>query len=684
LHYQPEFVAFERDQWAAYREMNELIADEIAKIAGPDDLIWIHDFHLFLVPQILRQKRSELKIGFFLHVPFPSSEVFRQLPVREEILSSLLEADLIGFHDYSYLRHFCETIVRLLGLETTFLAVKRGPKVTRLGVFPVSIDTEHFQRKSLEAGVRTLGRSAESGRFLFLGVDRLDYIKGVDLKFKAFASLLKRYPDCREKVSLLQIAVPTRTGAPAYARLAQEIAQLVGEINGEYSTPTWTPIQYIHSSVSNDELIALYRGADALIVTSKRDGMNLVALEYIASQDATAKPGVVLLSEFAGALSSLSATISINPWDADGTAERMHQAMNMPAHERATRIQTMQEALRRYTSTDWANNFVGDLARTSHERPRGPTLISAEDRCIETIRDRILASVAEQVVLFLDYDGTLVPIQPTPELAILGENEKRDLKELIDRYKPWLETTILSGRESGFIEEELGDLGVHLAAEHGAKHFDPLLGEWHRRIHRNRTTWYSTALKIISDYTSHVPYSRIEKKQYAITWHYRQSPAEFADYQALKLAEELEHGLANLPVSILRGKKVIEVRSVEADKGIFASAFLDSRDRRAFALGVGDDRTDEDLFLAIKGRGLSIKVGAGASAADFALSSQNEVMAFLERLLPELDGPMRMRLRNSEQPRMLADVEKATSLSDLKAHVRPSHKLRRANPILRH
>jgi trehalose 6-phosphate synthase/phosphatase len=311
-------------------------------------------------------------------------------------------------------------------------------------------------------------------------------------------------------------------------------------------------------------------------------------------------------------------------------------------------------------------------------------MISTDAKQIEVVRDRILSSVAERAVLFLDYDGTLAPIQPTPELAILTHEEKHAIKELIDRHKPWLETVLVSGRESGFLEEELGELGIHIAAEHGAKHFDPLLGQWHRRIHRSRNSWYPTALKIISDYASHVPYSRIEKKQYAISWHYRQSPQEFADFQALKLAEELELGLANLPVSILRGKKVIEVRAIEADKGVFAGAFLDARAQRSVAFAIGDDRTDEDLFTALRGRGVSIKVGPGPSAADFAIATQAQVLPFLTRLLAALDAPMRERMNTPADARSHQAAAEPVPVADLTPHTRPTKKNRKANSTVRH
>lgn len=635
LHYQPELVQFDAQAWAAYREVNERIAKEIAAFAEDEDLVWIHDFHLFLVPKILRKLRPRLRTGFFLHVPFPSSEVFRQLPVREEILDSLLDADLVGFHDYSYLQHFGSALLRLLGLESNFVSVKRGGRTTRLGVFPVSIDTESFMKRAKDPKVCALAETFVKPQFQFLGVDRLDYMKGIDLKLKAFRELLTSHPEYRGRVSLLQVAVPTRTGVPVYMELARETARLVGEINGAFSTPTWTPIQYLHSSVTPEQLLALYSASDALLVTSKRDGMNLVALEYIASQREN-RPGVVVLSEFAGAISTLSHVLAVNPWDFAGTAKKMIQAMEMPRAEKLLRQETMQRYLMKYTATHWATSFIDELARGEpSDRAEGPPVIQPDHQAVEMLSARILASHVERIVVFVDYDGTLTPIRSRPEDAVIDDTTRASLKQWC--HYDWLDLVVMSGRDSQFLSEQLGTTRCMLAAEHGAKTLDPATGRWRKRVHSDRSSWFPAALKTMTDYTARVPGSHIEKKQFSIAWHYRNAPSEFGEFQARKLAEELELGLANLPVNILRGKKVIEARAIEAHKGVFARSFLDSSAPGTFAIAIGDDRTDEDMFAAIRGRGLSFKVGRGASAADVALPSQEDVVEFMDALFARLD-----------------------------------------------
>lgn len=646
LHYQPELVDYDAAAWASYREVNERIAKEIAAFANDDDLIWIHDFHLFLVPKFLRALRPNLRIGFFLHVPFPSSEVFRQLPVREDILDSLLHADLVGFHDYSYLQHFGSTVMRLLGAEVNFMSATRGGRTTRLGVFPVSIDTDEFLKQSKKPEITQLVQDMRRKEFLFLGVDRLDYMKGLDLKLKAFRELLKSRPDLRGKVALLQVAVPTRGNVPVYQELARETARLIGEINGEFATPTWTPIHYIHASVTFQQLLALYRSADSLLVTSKRDGMNLVALEYIASQD-TERPGVVLLSEFAGAISTLSHTLAVNPWDIEGTAAKMVQAIEMAKPERLSRLKTMQDYLKSYNSTNWASSFIEDLSKSERvSRIDGPPVIQPNNQAVKWLASRILAANPERIALFIDYDGTLTPIRSRPEEAVLDDITRRALQTL-SSYS-WIDLVVVSGRDSKFLSEQLEDVRCFMAAEHGAKSFDPATGKWRKRVHSARGSWYTDALKVMTDYASRVPHSKVEKKQFAIAWHYRLSPKDYGDFQARKLAEELELGFANMPVNVIRGKKVIEARAIEADKGVFARSFLETSSPKSFAIALGDDRTDEDLFNAIRGRGLSFKVGKENSSADVALPAQADVVPFLLALAKELDRRVRDASSKSE------------------------------------
>lgn len=636
LHYESSRVQFRDDQWRAYVEVNKQFARAILEVARDDDLIWVHDFHLFLLPKFLKRRNPRLRIGLFLHVPFPSSEVFRQLPVREEILDAVLYADLIGFHDYSYLRHFINTIYYVLGIESSMLSVRNEGRTTRLGVFPVSIDVQDFKRQAALLPVTTHLRKLKQSQpyeKLVLGVDRLDYIKGIELKLKAFREMLRQYPDMRHSVGLLQIAVPSRVDIPGYIELKYEIEQLVGEINGEFGKPNYVPVQYIFASVSFHELLALYRHADALLVTSKRDGMNLVALEYIVSQPPN-DPGVVILSEFAGAISMLSHVIPTNPWDINRTALNIRHALTMNRSERVEGHRSMMRYLDTYSATDWANSFMSNLDASGGDPEADRTqTISVRERSNPAFKKLREFIGNRKVLICLDYDGTLVPIVERPELAVLPPSQRQALRRLLKDDR--VELVVVSGRDSKFLDAQLGGLNIAMAAEHGVQYCARGAKRWQTLIRSDRQQWYRIARQVMKDYTARVPDSFIERKQFAISWHYRQSPAEFAAFQARKLKSDLEDALSGLPVAVVFGKKVVEVKAVEANKGAFYSWYTKNQSevRGRAVLAIGDDATDEDLFSSAASDGVSIKVGEGATIAPFRLERQEDVVPLLLKLI---------------------------------------------------
>lgn len=646
FHYEGGRIKFEPKSWQAFQAVNQQIAEAIAALSLPGDHIWVHDFHLFLVPEYLRKLDIQARIGFFLHIPFPSSELFRQLPVREEILQGLLGADLIGFHDYSYLRHFCQALLGVLELDSNMLSLRWQGRLIRLGVFPVSIDVQHFMQTAASPNTWShLEHFSQDKNYkkLILGVDRLDYTKGLILKLQMFKALLESHPELQGQVSLLQLAIPTRQEVKEYRRLRAEFERMVGEINGRYSQPNYTPVQYIYSSISFEELLALYQLADVMLVTSRRDGMNLVALEYIVSQDLS-NPGMVVLSEFTGAASMLSSVLTINPWDACGSAQKIYTALEMPLAERRQRVALMQEFLKGYTASDWARSFIEEL---SEELPQQP-----EGRCPQAIRlkepafmESFFNQIQERLLLFLDYDGTLVPIQAEPALATLSA-EIRSLVEALSRL-PKLDLVVISGRDSEFLAQQFEGLELFMAAEHGAKLYDPRRREWLPLIWTAISSWYPSAERIMQDYSKRVPGSFVERKQYALAWHYRKSPAEFASYQARKLKEELEIGLSNLPVSILSGSKVIEARAVEANKGNFIRNYLESylsEYPQTTIMALGDDVTDEEMIQALDTNSLTIKVGDSQSCARYRLAQQSEVLTLLKQLIQRLSSPKQASL----------------------------------------
>ncbi len=633
LHYESELVQYSEKYWKAYQEVNRLFADAILDVAEDGDLIWVHDFHLFLVPKLLKSKRRNLRVGHFLHVPFPSSEVFRQLPIRKEILEAVLSSDLIGFHDYSYLRHFVSAVYTVLGVDSSMLSVRREGHTAHLGVFPVSIDTGRYQEQAASAEVKKIAKqfSQKPAREkLILGVDRLDYIKGIELKLKAFQEMLRAHPETQGKVALLQVAIPSRTDVADYIQLKHQIEQLVGEINGQFGSPTYVPVQYMFTSVDFNSLLALYRLADVLLVTSKRDGMNLVALEYIAAQQAT-DPGVVVLSEFAGAVSTLSHVIRTNPWDIKQTANCTYAALTMERDERVSRNSAMMRYLETYTATDWASSFMEHLKNSS----AGDSIDRAELVSVKELNasSPLLQQFKGQDLLILcDYDGTLVPIVQEPQLAVLTESTKDLIRKLLVSGRVRL--VIVSGRDARFLERQFEGLPLTMAAEHGALYYNPELGKWKTLVTEDRQGWLNIARQVMNDYTVRVPESFIEKKQFALAWHYRKSPRDFGSYQARRLKNDLEAALANLPVSILAGKKVVEVRVAQANKAAFYRWYRTNyaADAERKLLVFGDDVTDEEMFASVGNDGARFKVGEGETVADYRLERQEDVLQLLLKL----------------------------------------------------
>ncbi len=619
FHYQSERVQFRHQDWEMYQKVNRDFAEHIHRIAKPGDLIWIHDFQLCLVPQYLKELNPNLVIGWFLHIPFPSSELYLELPVREEILNGILSADLVGFQDYAYVHHFCSSVQRCFGIETSLFSIQYKERQVNLGVFPVSIDYHHFHKAAQKPEVTKLAAEYHGVGFLFLGVDRLDYTKGVDLKLRAFECFLKDYPEYHGKVSMVQVAIPTRQDVDEYVKLRLDIEHLVSEVNGQYATPSWTPILYLFHSVTFDELMSLYRAADGLVVTSKRDGMNLVALEYVAAQSLD-NPGVVLISEFAGAHSLLSGAVSINPRDIEGTAKKMLTSMQLPVTERYSACQKMQAYLSQYTATDWGELFIEKLKQVAmQEQQRSITILHHPQ---DFLNNYIKQYPNEKILLLLDYDGTLVQICQRPEDAILSAQMKQALKEVSE--KPCIEIVIISGRDQDFLTEQLSGLDVYIAAEHGALFFDR--EKWYNLAVSDQNEWYRSTQQIMEHYAQLVPESFIEHKKFCISWHYRKSPPEFARQQALKLYEELENGLSRLPARLINGKKVIEVCAMEANKGVFTHWFLERNPEFKYGIAIGDDRTDEDIFVELRNTSYAtVRVGPGQTAAKYRLPTQASI-----------------------------------------------------------
>ena len=370
FHYRPSLVGFSRRDLAGYLRVNELFARALLPLLRPDDLLWVHDYHLIPLAAALRRLHCRQAIGFFLHTPFPAAELMRLVPNHRDLVAALCDYDLIGFQTASDLQGFCDYLVRFAGGEAMGDGAFRAfGRVVRAGVFPVGIDVEAIaaQAEAAEKSrhMRRL-RDSIGDRALIIGVDRLDYSKGLPARFAAYSHLLEHYPQARGRTEFLQIAPPSRSDVPEYREIRRTLEGAAGNINGRYAEFDWTPLRYLNRSFPHHVLTGFYRAARLGLVTPFRDGMNLVAKEYLASQSPE-QPGMLVLSCFAGAANELGEAILVNPHDREGVAEAIWQGLEMPLEERQERWNAMMVTLRRNDAQAWRRGFIERLAAVGIE-----------------------------------------------------------------------------------------------------------------------------------------------------------------------------------------------------------------------------------------------------------------------------------------------------------------------------
>ncbi|HCE49752.1 MAG TPA: bifunctional alpha,alpha-trehalose-phosphate synthase (UDP-forming)/trehalose-phosphatase [Candidatus Jacksonbacteria bacterium] len=626
FHSFPYLVSYNNEEWAAYRAVNERFCEEALKVLQPDDIVWIHDYHLMLLPKMLRERLPDLAIGFFLHIPFPVFEIFRLLPNkwRRQILQGMLGSDLIGFHTYDYSRHFIECVGRILGYEHSLGIITTENRATKVDTFPMGIDFFKFyegaNRRAVQREQAKL-KKIEGVEKIILSVDRLDYTKGIINRLQGYQTFLTEYPEWREKVQFILVVVPSRMEVKLYNDMKSEIDGLVGEINGFFGTVNWTPVNYRFKALSFAELSALYSMSNIALVTPLRDGMNLIAKEYVASRQD--QSGVLILSEMAGAAQELGEAIIINPHHRDEMVEAIVAGLNMPLPEQQERMNFMQRRLQGYTVTRWVEDFIHELTDFKATQRESKLLNAKMRRQISLDFHQ-----AKLKFLFLDYDGTLVPIKKTPQYA----EPDTALLSLLDTLskQPRTRLVIISGRDKNTMERWFRGLDLDLVAEHGIwiregsaswEIIKPLQNDWKKEV-----------LPILKKYTERLPGSFIEEKEFSIAWHYRLANFGLASMRAKELINNLNHLLAKHDVQVIQGKRVVEVRSFGANKGTVATYYLEKY-VPDFILAIGDDTTDEDLFKAIGDRAYTIKVGYSKSHAQYIVESHNDVRFLLESLL---------------------------------------------------
>jgi len=630
LHYFVDKVHFKPEAWAEYERVNRMFADAVLALCQ-DDLpttVWVHDFHLMLLPQMLRAARPDLAIGFFLHIPFPSSEVYRLLPTRESALTGLLGADQIAFHTSDYALHFRRACLRVLGLPSARDEIEFEGRRVAISVHPIGPDVEHFQRTledpDTDRHLHDL-RRLFAGKKLVLGVERLDYSKGVPLKLDTFERYLAQDPARAKQVTLLQVIVPSRLLHADYQQLKTTIEQRVAQINGRFGEPGVVPVEYMHRSVAPAELAALYRFADVAMVTPLRDGMNLVAQEYVLCQRDL--QGTLLLSEFAGAAHLLSGAILVNPFDLDRTALALHEALHMAEAERRERMRAMQRRIEGQGCRQWAERTLMDVERAATQRRSEMQRHILDERAFATMRQESLAATSRQ--LFLDYDGTLREIVGSPHLA----RPPAALLQLLAALAavPGTAVHVVTGRDRHTIEEWLGALPLHLCAEHGYAVRHPGSG-WKVDTSID-LSWVPRVRQLLEKVAADVPHSFVEVKTASIAWHYRLADLDYGPWRARELQNTLDETLANEPAEVLVGRAVIEIRAAGVNKGNYASSVLAAAED-GFVLAMGDDRTDNDLFGAVPDHAWTVQIGNQRSInARFALPTPASARATLERLL---------------------------------------------------
>ncbi|MGQ0704402.1 MAG: bifunctional alpha,alpha-trehalose-phosphate synthase (UDP-forming)/trehalose-phosphatase [Gemmatimonadales bacterium] len=623
FHYLTGQVPYRTHDWPAYREVNQRFAELVVQHYQEGDLIWVHDYQLMLVPALLRKQLPRARIGFFLHIPFPAEEVFRTLPHREDILRGLLGADLIGFHTTVYLRHFASTLLLLLGLATEVDQVGLGTRKVRLGVFPMGIDAKRVAEFAERPEVaEEVARIRAGSQRVLVAIDRLDYTKGVPQRLLAFEQLLHQHTELRGRVKLVNLAVPSREQVGAYRRFRREVDALVGRINGNYGTPSWVPVHYMFRSLPEQRVVALYRAADVLLVTPVRDGMNLVAKEYVAARSDFR--GVLVLSEYAGASAELVEAVSANPYDVDRSAEAYYQALTMPPEEQERRMRSLH---RRVMSNDvdrWADNFLRALAES------GPVEVPvAGNGAVRPEAELPRMQRARRLILLLDYDGTLVPVALSPELAIPDEDLLELLRKLAGRRRT--EVHLLSGRTTGFMEHWFGELPLHLHAEHGSFSRAPGERRWIRRDHP-QPGWQDAVRPILADFARRTPGALVEVKEAGLAWHWRAAEPEIGRRQANELGAHLGQLMSNQPVELLWGDEVLEIRPHGVNKGTVAAELAAEHLPEGVLVAAGNDRTDEDLFGALPDAAITIAVGKRPSRAHYWVRDVWDLRKLLARL----------------------------------------------------
>lgn len=629
--------------WKSYRAVNAAFANTVIALSDQNSTIWVHDYQLLSLPALLRAARPRAKIGFFLHIPFPSPKFLNKVPSAKQLLSGMLGADLVGLHTKTYVRNFLDCCAQLTTEIVSEGEVIQGGHSARVTDFPMGIDYDRFTQARNLAGVKRelrKHRQKYHGLKVILTVDRLDPTKGLAERLEAYYEFLKRTPELHGKVIMVMLAVPSRTDIDEYKRLRERVEKLVAKINREFGTPTWTPLDYMFTSIPIESVTALYQVADIAFITPIKDGMNLVAKEFIASKPK--RDGVLILSDTAGAAQELTDALLVNPRKRDALVDALSSAVNMPKRELKQRISRMHETVSTHTVQSWAGSFMKTLQQPlpgarhltwSLTPQRETDLVSSFRR-------------AKHPVFLLDYDGVLAPHIRHPENAKPSRGIRNALEKLAQH--DGAEVAVISGRSEDELTNWLGDLPISLIAEHGAliRSFMPPSGRVSRRklasadwerVTKVSPSWQDDVLPILEKYAALTPGAHVETKRFSLVWHYRGASSYYAQKHLVILRRLLRPYADKHGLGIFNGNKILEVKPLDVNKGTGVQTLLsrfanDISPTVDFILCIGDDYTDEDMFEVLPTTAYTIKVGRGLTAARYRVPTIEGVHGLLKRL----------------------------------------------------
>lgn len=638
FHYFTQFSNFHQEWWETYVEINQKYADYISDIIKDNKTnIWIHDYHLMLLPQMIRKKNPNISIGFFLHIPFPSYEIFRLIPWRSELLEGILGADLIGFHTFDYERHFMSCVRRLLGHDSFFNQIRLEERILKVDAFPMGINYEKIEQASIAESTKPVRDKSHilkeidryflatnDERKLILSIARLDYSKGIEKRIKAFEYFLEQNPEMVGKVSLILLIRPFRENVERYQKLKSHVDELVGRINGKFADINWNPIWYFYRTMSFDNMVGLYSACDIALITPNRDGMNLAAKEFVSAK--VNKKGVIILSETTGAAKEMNEAIIVNPNNLSEVSEAIKKALTMPEDEQIERFSALQKRLKRYDEQKWIDFFLKSLESVKKLQATKLTkkITNKNYQILKEAYDK-----ASKRIIFLDYDGTLKGFNKDPQM-VSPDNELYDiLKKLTDDKKN--EIVIISGRDKITLGKWFDNKWkIHFIAEHGVWKREP--GGEFNMIQAIDKKWKDIVRPVIEFYVDRTPRTFIEEKSFSLAWHYRNADPDLGIQRAWELKDELLNFTANLNLEIMDGDKVLEIKTVGVNKGHAATLQMGDK-QNDFVFAIGDDWTDEFTFGAMPEHAFTVKVGAKQTKAKYYVESTKDVRFLLKKFI---------------------------------------------------